>query len=263
VRHGLVVLWVIAGCGRLGFDPLPAAGDGSSSDGDGLTTYRDVVVQDGPIVYWRLGQIAGIANDEMGNFFASFQGACTPTTGPLRDDLDTALHFDGASCFAIIPSGLEFPGNAPFSVEMWVRDELVNQYQMYFIKETRSGGNPMDGYALLINDTTGVYLERIVNQTGQVTDPMPIPANQWVHIVATYDGVVVAMYFNGAQVGPSKTAPEVMPAVPMESSIAAFPAGNTFLRGDLDEIAIYDHALSSERIAKHHDIAINGPISGN
>ncbi|HUS28976.1 MAG TPA: LamG domain-containing protein [Kofleriaceae bacterium] len=255
MRGALVAVGIVAGCGRLGFDA------GSTPDARAVTTYRDAVLDDHPTAYWRLGTPAP-GRDEMGQFDATFKGTCAAVQGPLNADADTALHFNGSSCFAVIPSGLEFPNRAPFTVEAWIRDERVDSYQIYFIKETRMGNGPLDGYALLIN-SNGVYLERIVNTGGQVTNPTPIAANQWIHVVGTYDGAVVRLYFDGVQVGPAKTAPDTMPAVPMESSIGAYPAGNTFLQGDMDELAIYDYALSPQQIVKHHDIGINGPLVAN
>jgi hypothetical protein len=265
VRWALVGLVFVVGCGRLGFDSDATGDGGGSSDPDAraFTTYRDIVMDDAPLAYWRLGETAGIGHDETSRFDAMFMGTCNPIVGPLLGDDDMALHFDGSSCFAVIASGLEFLGNAPFSIEVWIRDERTDIYQMYFIKETRIGGNPDNGYALLINPS-GAYLERIVNQAGQVTNPTAITVNQWVHIVTTYDGAVMSMFYDGVQVGPSKTAPAIMPAVPMTAAIGGFPAGNTFLQGDMDELAIYDHALSPAQIAKHHLIGVDGPIpAGN
>lgn len=258
----VVLAVVLAGCGRLSFDEL-VAGDGSAQKMDAaLTTYRDVVMQDSPAAYWRFAAAAP-AHDELGNADLTFMGTCPTTTGALTGDTDTAMQFDGTTCYATTSSAPDAPNKSPFSAEMWVRDSLTTTYQIYYMNETRIGNGPMDGYAVLINDTTGVYLERIVNQNGQVTNPVAITPNQWTHIVATYDGANVAMFIDGVQVGPAKTAPEIMPAVSVPASIGSIYDGFTKLHGDLDEVAIYDHALSPERIAKHHSIGVDGPSVGN
>lgn len=259
----VVVVLVLAGCGRLRFDDVSVTGDGSAQQGDGrLTTYRDIVMDDAPVAYWRFNA-ASPGHDEVGAFDATFIGTCVPSAGALAGDTDNAMRFDGSTCYATISNAPAFPSKAPFSVEMWVRDTRTDTYQVYFMYETRIGNGPLDGYSVLINDTNGVYVERIVNQAGQVTNDAPITANQWLHIVATYDGANIAMYFDGAQIGPSKSAPDTMAIYAAPGSIGAIYDGASKLNGDLDELAIYDHALTPGQIAKHHDIGINGPTAGN
>jgi hypothetical protein len=50
-----------------------------------------------------------------------------------------------------------------------------------------------------------------------------------------------------------------MPTYSAVPTIGAFPAGNTFLNGDMDELAIYSHALTAVEVADHHDFGVNGP----
>src|SRR4051794_16029923 len=58
VRAALVVL--IAGCGRLHFGEPDGGPDASRQ------TYREAVLADGPIGYWRLADTGLTARDEMG-----------------------------------------------------------------------------------------------------------------------------------------------------------------------------------------------------
>lgn len=252
-----VALGVLAltGCGRVAFSP----GTDSSADTNAeALTYRDVVMADTPSGYWRLGDSGTTARDETGQYPGTFEGGCThQVASALVQDADGATLFDGTSCLLRLGDVLGYPGNAPFSVEAWVNLVATDGYQIFFMKETRIGNNPMDGYALL-NGPMGVYLERYVNAIGEVTEIVPIATGRFVHLLATFSGSELVMYIDGVAGSAKPTAPS-MPTFSADTTIGALFDGFSHTLGALDEIAIYDHVVSAQRVALHHDVGINGP----
>ena len=264
MRWPLVGL-LLAGCGRIGFD-AGSLGDGQLGDGQSrdtaVTTYRDVVMGDHPVAYYRFADTGTTALDETGQFNGTYMGTCTPIAGALTADANPALHLDGVSCLIMLGDVLKFPGSAPFSIEAWTRAASNATTQIIFMNETRIGVNPMDGYALLFT-SSGLYLERIANQAGENTDKVPMPVGRYVHIVVTYDGTQERIFLDGAEAGVPHPESIVLATYSANASIGAFESVSNVIDGDLDEFAIYGDALPPERIAAHHAVGINGPIVGN
>jgi hypothetical protein len=91
-----------------------------------------------------------------------------------------------------------------------------------------------------------------------------LTSNQWVHLVGTYDGATWSLYRNGAQV--TNTMDSVKHVTLSDSEWAIGCAGygwaNNFA-GSIDEVAIYNKALSATAINAHYGAAqgINASIS--
>jgi hypothetical protein len=223
-------------------------------------TYRQAVQADSPVAYWRLGDATTTASDELGLHGGMYQGSCARgLTGLLDADANTAVEFDGSTC-QIRPTGAfpTFPGNAPFSIEMWIALSSATNSQYLFMHEDRGAINPINGYALL-NSPSGVYFERVKNMAIQSTLHAPLTARQRFHFVGVYDGAALQLYVDGAVVGAAQADATAMPSFTAPVVIGASPMSTVFAGGLIDEIALYDHALAPPRIALHHQIGTLGP----
>jgi hypothetical protein len=81
-----------------------------------------------------------------------------------------------------------------------------------------------------------------------------IEANQWNHIVGTYDGSNACLYVNGVLCATQARAtyhPNISAPITF-GMITSDPCPCFAFVGDLDEAAVYDHALSAERVVVHY-----------
>jgi hypothetical protein len=246
------LLWValvVGGCGRYGFSFDRDASVAIDAPIDAAATYRELVLGDGPSGYWRLGDSGGVAVDELGANNGTYSGACGfGGGGAIAADANTAVAFDGASCRVTLPNALGFPGNQPFSVEAWVTGALDGTFRFVFSNETRTAGNPIDGYGLLMQPN-GLEIERVVNMANSVSPPGPIGAT-YSHVVGVYDGGSEILYVNGQLVG-GKPDIRIANVVGAPAIIGSSSAGNFFL-GSIDEVAVYPFALSAAQVAAHY-----------
>jgi hypothetical protein len=247
-------LVLLAGCGRIGFAARP--------DGAPLT-YRDAVLADHPVAYWRLDDVDATASDVIGSFPGTYSGTCMHgAQGALADDPDTATHFNGG-CNMSANNAPSFAGNAAFSIELWFLSDSALQDTYPVMKETRNTAmnQPIDGYALVVQNLSGgAFLERVVAGVDGGTSAMPLPPQGFHHLVATYDGAQAAMYVDAALVS-MRADNRALAATGGPLQVGGFSPpllGPT--KGTLDEIAIYDYALAATRIAVHHDIGVTGPM---
>ena len=91
---------------------------------------------------------------------------------------------------------------------------------------------------------------------------LPVPAwNRWNHLASTWDGAVVRQYLNGVLVS------EQPFTGPISDTRARLTIGNnsgvwsTAFTGTLDDIQIYNHALTAAEISKLGETAVSGCLN--
>ena len=102
----------------------------------GGTTYRDSVLADGPVGYWRLGDTSATnATDSSGNGrVGTYETPYTlGATSLLTGDADPAVAFTGGR--VTLPTSLN-PWAGDFTVEAWVKPSDATRYAALFSRET-------------------------------------------------------------------------------------------------------------------------------
>ncbi len=238
-------------CGVLPADLRPLA-----------ASYEDVIQASEPVVYLRLGETSGArAADLSGNgHYGELVGATTRDPhGAVQHDTNGAIHLaDGG--YVRVAAMTALTDTDELSLECWFHPDDVSA--KHPILELHDGmhygphvwqfdaGDKI--YANLVDSTRAAH--SIMSDAGAIT------ANEWHHVVATYDGANGALYLDGHRVGATgMTGPLLVdgqlyvghrPAVAMS-------AAQTF-EGSIDEVAVYDHALSSATVARHAATGLAG-----
>ena len=78
-----------------------------------------------------------------------------------------------------------------------------------------------------------------------------IPLNQWSHVAGVYDGSTIRLYINGVEIGKGTSHSGVIANSGRDFAIGAHrdsPNTRRF-QGKIDEVHIYDRALSPEEVA--------------
>ena len=89
-----------------------------------------------------------------------------------------------------------------------------------------------------------------------------IEANRWYHVVATIRGSEGSIYVNGAlDVRGSRLAPAGVDSAPLTFGFMPGRDGGGYFPGQLDEIAIYNRALSATEIEEHYRVGTQGTSS--
>jgi hypothetical protein len=217
-------------------DPPTDAGDGGP-----VGPYREEVLRDEPIAYWRLGERAGEpARDETGRQTAgSYAAGCQhgqPSLVPSVTNL--ALGISG-TCSAVLPLSFDFSEKTPFTIEVWIHALVAAVgWQTIFAKRA------VDNATSLHIDNGQLTFERKIG-TRMVAASTPILEDVVYYVVATFDGATSRLYVNG-QVRDNKND---------ENSQTPMPSTNPIIGegfdGDVDEVAVYAKALSGSAINRH------------
>jgi subtilisin len=252
----VLVLTLLLALVLLGAGTANAIGDPGS--------YRDTVLVDQPRAYWRLNEAGGsTAYDASGNAVsAGYQGAQSGAAGALGSDTERAATFDGDDHVAA-GDRFDFSGTAPFSLEAWIYPTEINENAWHMIM-AKHWNNPAgrQGYLIYLNRSPAGLIQLGAERFRDGGNDWVLkeyaatafPLNTWYHVAVTYDGNEYAMYVNGTEVGRRTGQTRQLLDTSVDFSVGAFnwqgnPAAR--FRGRIDEPAVYDRALSADRVRAH------------
>lgn len=221
-------------------------------------TYREAVLADKPIAYLRFGEKSGaLAGDETlhGNAGAVSGKVTWGVPGALAGDSDTAVRLDGTTSVIDLGKTIDFAGRAPFSLEVWFNVATADTTYRFLVVKDDQPAAGREEWGVVIQSVDGLYFERYVGGNGDGAGTAAAPVlGRWVHTVSTYDGTLLSFYVDGTLVDQSSDArPQLAKNVPLYAGSGGPNRG--VIDGAIDELAIYDVALSPARIKAHFDLA--------
>jgi hypothetical protein len=235
-------------------------------NGGGVSNYGDSVLETpGLVGYWRLGEANGpsLADSQGTATGTASSGVAFKQAGAVAGDPNTAARFDGDD-YAKAP--LNLSGTNKTTVEFWLKwdgylddDALALELTPNF--NQNSGGFIVDPNAPQEGGRFGVGIgEGASRNNAFFARPS---AGQWHHYAFVLDTTAapaqqITPYVDGQSVSYVKTASGTG-AGNFANSVLNFMSrngGDLFGRGNLDEVAIYNRALSASEIAAHR--ASNG-----
>jgi hypothetical protein len=177
-------------------------------------------------------------------------------------EVGSAFAFDGVDDFVKVPasSSLGVGAGGGFTIETWVKTSDVVSWQP--LVEWNNGG--AYGVHLWLNVDVdgltgggGIYAN-IVGTDGAEhrigSGAARLQPNVFHHVALTFDKASGAtqLYLDGVPTGKPKTFPGVTPQTSYDLYLGRRPGGGspvTQFSGALDEVSIYDRALSREEVA--------------
>lgn len=155
-----------------------------------------------------------------------------------------------------------FTDHAPFSVEAWVLNGRDSQFNYAILSKWRqfsTTGGPASGWLFYYQEGADLipsfrFQRQDAGGIGPSTQVVATAGPAWHHVAATFDGTTIAIYLDGnyGSSMPSSVAIETLPE-PFEIGAQNGNPHDGPMLGSLDEIAIYDYALSDLRIRAHYD----------
>ena len=201
----------------------------------------------GPVGEWRMNEGSGTTLVDSSGSGNNGTILGNPTWVAGQNGL--ALRLDGTGDYATVPDSASLDISSTITLAAWVKPEKTAT--QYLIKKATQNGT--DGYELSLA-TTGFPFVRFNSTasgtTYRVDSPIAYPNNgtTWMHLAATSDGTTIRLYVNGAEVA-TKPAPAAITTNNLALGIGAQGDGVSQLQGAMDDVRVYNRALSASEVA--------------
>ena len=192
--------------------------------------------------------------DASGNANAGTVANATWTTS---GKFGKALSFNGTSARVNVPNAATLQLSSGMTVEAWVnpttvsnawRDVIYKGDDNYYIEATSQGGSrPVGG---------GI----IGGTTAEARASTALTANTWAHLAVTYDGAAVRLYVNGVQAASTARTGAIRTSTnPLQ--IGSDSIYGQYFRGTIDEVRVYNLALTAAEVQTDMNTPIGGGTS--
>lgn len=181
-----------------------------------------------------------------GNGFLDALGLNPGTNGgaaalTANTPIGSAFSLSGASgSFIDVADSSSLDFTTAVTLEGWINPNVLGGR---IIDKVAAGGT--DGYLL---DTNAGKLRMIVGSASAVSSANLV-AHQWTHVAGTYDGSNLRVYIDGAESGVTASSGPI-PTNAHPFRIGGDVKGNSRFDGELDEIRVFDAALSGAEVKK-------------
>ncbi len=200
------------------------------------------------LVSWWPGE--GNANDIAGTNNGTLVGGVSFASG----EVGQAFSFDGVNGSVIVPDSSSLRLTNQLTIEAWINMRTASPEPLGWgivSKIGGSGGN--NGYQLGV---TGNTLWGLFNSPGGswpqfiVTYASPIVTGAWYHVAYTYDQSAMKLYFNGVPAATNVIGPQPINTSSSNLRISGDDnLGSVYFDGLIDEVGVYNRALSDGEIA--------------
>jgi hypothetical protein len=222
--------------------------------------------------YWRLGEPIAPYDD----FIGDVPGNCSNCPTSVEGIAGGALSFDGADdqVWVDYDGSCDWGPNQSFSIELWLNKETAcvgpsNSDNNVIVGRYQTSGSDLNLWWLGINCYTGDgeqgavrFVLRDQGSTGeQLLSPNSVVDGMWHHVVAVRDAAAEMnrLYVDGAKVDSAAYSYTLGFAADSEVNVGYIDFGDFFrYSGILDELAIYDLALTDSQVEDHYQLGLSG-----
>jgi hypothetical protein len=191
-----------------------------------------------------------VVNDVSGN---GNNGAVSNTAWSASGRYGGALSFNGSSSRVNIPDSASLDLTTGMTIEAWVQPTTLSGWRTILMKEQSAGLV----YGLYANsDTNRPSAHVYISSESDTRGTAQLAVNTWTHLAATYDGSMLRIFVNGAQVSTRSLGGNIL-----TSTSALRIGGNSiwgeYFAGLIDEVRIYNRALTAAEIQTDMNTPIN------
>ena len=183
----------------------------------------------------------------------------TLQNGPTFNSTNNSLAFDGTDDYVSTTynSSVEFLNTSPYTLEVLVNAQSQISYPGFINRESNAGLG-RDGYNLIYTqvaqaaDQVFVFSERFTSGTSTYagfTTSTSSFFNKWHHVLSTYDGSTIRIYYDGVLQGSGSSAGNLTNT--SKALEVATRSGNV-LKGNLSYARVYNRALSQSEITQNY-----------
>ena len=218
--------------------------------------YTDAVLDDDPILYYPLGSTL---QDWAGTTPATAGSGVSAGT-PGIPNSDTGHSELSGSSSGRISSSARVDVGTEFSTELWFRTTTGQGGKLLGYGDSASGTSGSYDRHLYMQNNGRLVFGVYPGEVRTVQSPERYDDGQWHHAVATLSAAGQQLYVDGELVAsdPSTSSAQAYRGYWRigGDSLSGWPdrPSSDFFRGSVDEVAVYDRALTSAQISAHYAV---------
>ena len=206
----------------------------------------------GLVSYWKLDEAGGTtAYDSVGFNHGNVYGAQW-TDGRIG----SALSFDGSGDFVSVPHDASLNITGDITISAWVYVTIGGSYQAIVTKCVRGGprDNPFDFRTNTSAEPQLAFVRADALRHERVYSRTRISLGEWHHVVVRVENKVPDFYIDGVDAGKwADTTFTKTPTGNIRPLLIGARDDGLYFNGKIDEVAIYDRALSAEEIRQVYE----------
>ncbi len=227
------------------------------------TKYIATVLQDSPVVQWRLNEAL---NSPVCYDFSGRKMTLTPVggvtlghAGPLTLSSDTAAQFDGSTGYLVAPLAVSTANWTALTVEIWIYLTSATFAQNARLISCSNTTSDTLGFDMWVAANAASVNLAIGNGSASVTATgAGLAAGTWYCIMGTYDGARIQLYAQGSVSGAAATQTGRIATTPYAITIGRNPAtASNYSPFVMGQVSIYRTALTGARAAAHWNAGYN------
>ncbi|MFH1230652.1 MAG: LamG domain-containing protein [Planctomycetota bacterium] len=221
--------------------------------GGGNSIPEDTMTR-GLVGYWGFEEGSGTVAHDASDYGNNGVASSTWATGKVGG----AAQFDGVDDYVNVPHSNSLEPVNSVTFEAWVKRNGDNGSWQGIL--SKSDFSPNGGYHFGIQNNQNVLMYLYVGGTWVGQEVGPVPDNEWAHIVGTYDGAMIKIYINGTLMGSwAQTGNFNYTTDNVNLTIGKRTDAVGKYNGSVDEVRIYNRALSAEEVRYHYNRG--GPVA--
>ena len=211
------------------------------------SSIKNVIGGDNLVARWLLDETSGLraADSSSHNHHCTLKGGTFSfSANTTSGKIGRALNLNGSTDYIELPYSSDL-NTSKFTCSLWVRVTGGANYR----SPLTSRGTTINGYVFYATDANKWEFWTYDGSVFSVSIGSSVSIGVWTFLVGVYDGTNRIFYINGQQV-----ASNIVSFNPNTSSPLRIGAGATegtplfFFNGDIDDVRIYNRALSSAEI---------------
>jgi hypothetical protein len=199
----------------------------------------------GLLSWWPLDETSGTtAMDIMNGNDGTHVGGPTPVTGMVAG----ALSFDGIDDKVVVNAMFPFHQLGDATLEFWLNTPAAADQQEGAVFWTRPDDEDANRFNIFVRPGSTLHVDyrSPSGELHELVSEVSIPRDTWIHVAITRTGNDYNLYVNGVLAG---SGTDTAPDLPTTTGWQMSGRGGFMYHGSLDEVTLYNRALSADEVA--------------
>jgi len=211
---------------------------------------------------WTFDNASNIGEDTWGNNHGTLYGSAGSQNLPQLQSTSecvfgTCLKFDGTDDYVDCGNNSSLNITKKITISMWV--SVQDFTPIKGILTTNPTGVAQQTYAVQIREDNKLYFVRANGSTPLYTHTSNLLPNKWIFIIGVDDGIKQSIYIDGIKKDEKDSLSNTISMTKIR--LARYGDPDKYFNGLMDDIRIYNTALSSSQIKQNYIAGLNSMLS--